>query len=113
MGQIVENTYEAVLVFFIYGSGWIYTLVVVSALALVFKRPAVWMASVFAAAYAWLATYTIFHIGPIIHANTVGQIISMQALFGALVTLTLLVLISVTAKVLFNRNSSRPLEAHS
>ena len=113
MGQIVENTYEAVLVFFIYGSGWIYTLVVFSALALVFKRPAVWMASVFAAAYAWLATYSIFNIGPIINANTVGQIIAVEALFGALVTLTLLVLVSVSAKIFLNKNSSRPLETHS
>ena len=113
MAQIAVNTYEAVLVFFIYGSGWIYTLVVVAALALVFKRPAVWMVSVIAASYAWLATYTIFHIGPIINANTVGQIISVQALFGALVMLTLLALFCVLAKLFLNKKSLRTLETRS
>lgn len=101
------------MIFFIYGRGWLYTLIVGSALALVIKRAAVWTASVIAASYAWLATYTIFNIGPIIDANTVGQIISIQALFGALVMLTLLAIKSAFAKFFLNRYSSRALETHS
>jgi hypothetical protein len=113
LAQIAENAFEAVLVFLIYGRGWAYTLIVGLALALVLKRPAVWMMSVFAASYAWLATYTIFHIGPIVNANAVGQIISIQGLFGALVMLTLMLLISVMAKIFLIRQSLRTLETHS
>lgn len=113
MAQIAENTFEAVLVFFIYGRGWLYTLIVSSALALVMKRAAVWTASVIAASCAWLAAYTIFNIGPIIDANTVGRIVSIQALFGALVTLTLLAIFSAIAKFFLNRHSSKALETSS
>lgn len=113
MAQIATGTIEAILVFFIYGSGWLCTLVVGSALVLVVRRPVVWMMSVFVASYAWLATYTIFQIGPIIDANTVGRIISIQVLFGALVTLTLALLISVLVKIFLNRQFSRTLETHS
>ena len=113
MALVAENLAEAVLVFLFFWGGWIYTLVAVLLLLAVIKRDAFWLALVIGASYAFLAVYSIVQLPGIINADKVGQILSIDGLWGALVVLTLLALISAAAKLFLLRRHSRQLETHS